>query len=388
MKAKYYIGILALLLISSTGVITAAIEMRNFNRGNETVVINNYHEDYDFHYSSRINRFHRSYSTFSYYSPVFTDTYWYSWQPFTWGMSIYGGAGLGIGFGFNFPVYNYPVYQPRVSYYNGWYDPWYYAGYDPFYYSGWYAPAYVNISFRNNWRHNYYGWNRHDNWYHSQPVHYSYNNYNTYNNYNSYYSDRSDNGDNGNNGYRGSKGSKGYNINSTNRTNITNRASTSSANSTNSTNRASVNSTNRASVNSTNRTNSINSTQGSSRREAAPNNSTARSIENRAGNVNSMKNSPAARNINTEARAYSREAVKNSAPVTNQAVRRAEAPARQERSTPVAMGSANERQRSVSAPARSSAPAASQQKNSSGGEGSRTATRERSAAGNTPSGRR
>jgi len=122
-------------------------------------------------------------------------------------------------------------------------------------------------------------------------------------------------------------------------------------------------------------------------------NVTARSYENRTGNMSSMKNSNAAENIRTEARTISREASKSFAPEKGQVARRIEAPVRQERSSPMAMGSNNERQRSVSAPERSSAPArsapaASQRKSSSDEGVSRTASRESTSSNNKPSGRR
>ena len=60
------------------------------------VVVNNYYDDYDYYFSSRINRFHRSYTAFDYYAPVFTDSYWYNYQPYSWGVSIYGGGGFGL----------------------------------------------------------------------------------------------------------------------------------------------------------------------------------------------------------------------------------------------------------------------------------------------------
>ena len=59
---------------------------------------------------------------------MFTDSYWYNYQPFSWGISIYGGRGFGFGYSYNYPVY----------YDYGWNDPYfgssYYWGYDPFFY--------------------------------------------------------------------------------------------------------------------------------------------------------------------------------------------------------------------------------------------------------------
>src|SRR4030042_7004207 len=98
MKAKFYIGIISALLLAGSPVAAQ------------------FADDYDYYYASRINRFHRSYAAFDYYSPVFTETYYYNYRPFSWGISIYGGGGFGFGLGhsYRYPVYNY-----------GWYDPYY-----------------------------------------------------------------------------------------------------------------------------------------------------------------------------------------------------------------------------------------------------------------------
>lgn len=151
MKAKFYIGFIAAVLLP--GFLTQAQTpySDDYGYGNGGTVINNYYGyDYDYYYASRINRFHRAYSTFDYYSPVFTDVYWYNYQPFTWGLSIYNGFGSGLYFDW------------------GWNNPWYagyaWTGYDPFYYSSWYAPFTINIGFGSYWGHNYYNWNRHNRW--------------------------------------------------------------------------------------------------------------------------------------------------------------------------------------------------------------------------------
>ena len=119
------------------------------------VVVNNYYNDYNF--TSRINRFHRSYSGFDYYSPVFTDPYLYNRRPFSLGISFYGTCGFGIGY-----AYNFPWYDSGTNYYDI-YDPYYgssfYWGYDPFFYSRWYFPVLINLGFRDRWRNEYYGWN-------------------------------------------------------------------------------------------------------------------------------------------------------------------------------------------------------------------------------------
>jgi hypothetical protein len=111
MKAKYYIGIVSALLLFQLSVKAQNADYRDDRSNDAKIVVNNYYNDYDYYYSSRINRFHRSFAAFDYYSPLFTDLYWYNYRPFSWGLSIYGGGfgfglGLGIGFGYS---YNYPL---------------------------------------------------------------------------------------------------------------------------------------------------------------------------------------------------------------------------------------------------------------------------------------
>ena len=185
MKAKYYIGIISApsaYRINGKG--PDMLICRDYRNDDARIVVNNYYDDYDYYFSSRINRFHRSYSAFNYYAPVFTDTYWYNYQPFSWGISIYGGGGFGIGYSYNYPVYNY-----GYGYNNGWYDPYYgssyYWGYDPFYYNNWYTPGY-KYRIRNRWHNDYYGWwHGHNHGYNDYRP-----DYNTYNNYNNYSSSR------------------------------------------------------------------------------------------------------------------------------------------------------------------------------------------------------
>ena len=190
MKAKYYIGFLSVLILAVFPLKAQYADNRDFRNDNASIVVNNYYDDYDYYFSSRINRFHRSYAAFEYYSPVFTDTYWYNYRPYSWGVSIYGGTGFGFGLSYNYPVYNYGWnYGNWYSYDYGWYDPYYgsyWWGYDPFYYS-WYSPVVININIGNRWGHNYWGWNRHSYW-GGNRYNYWYNDYrpiyNTYNNYN------------------------------------------------------------------------------------------------------------------------------------------------------------------------------------------------------------
>ena len=76
----------------------------------KTIINNNYYGDYyeddnDFAYSSRIRRFHRNNWGWGYYDPWYTNMYYYTYDPFFWGTSIYAGAwpgwGWNTGWGWN-----------------------------------------------------------------------------------------------------------------------------------------------------------------------------------------------------------------------------------------------------------------------------------------------
>lgn len=173
MKAKYYIGIISVFLLTTSAGMAQRNDSGYKSNDDAKLVVNNYYNDYDF--TSRINRFHRSYSVFDYYSPVFTDSYWHNYQPLSWGLSIYGG----LGFGFN---YGYGDYG---------YDPYfgvnYYGCYDPYYSNYWCSPLIFNFSFGNSWRNNYYCWNG---YYHNHGYNYYRPTYYTNNDYRGYNSNR------------------------------------------------------------------------------------------------------------------------------------------------------------------------------------------------------
>ena len=117
-------------------------------------IINNYYlsedDEYDFYYSSRFRRFHTPYYGYGYYDPWFSDMYYYTYDPFFWGTSIYFGTYWG-GFGF----YNY--YSP-FSYYRWGYPYSYYGSYYAGYYDGYWGSHYYNGDYYNNYgRGSYYG---------------------------------------------------------------------------------------------------------------------------------------------------------------------------------------------------------------------------------------
>ena len=60
----------------------------NFNGSNNTF---NYDDYYDYAYAARIRRFHQPVVIASYYDAYYTNAYWYTYDPFLWGTSIYTG---------------------------------------------------------------------------------------------------------------------------------------------------------------------------------------------------------------------------------------------------------------------------------------------------------
>lgn len=74
-------------------------------------VINNYYygdyyEDNDYAYASRIRRFHNNNFGWGYYDPWYTNMYWYNYDPFFWGTSIYAGAWPSWGWGVGWNSWN------------------------------------------------------------------------------------------------------------------------------------------------------------------------------------------------------------------------------------------------------------------------------------------
>ena len=124
--------------------------------GGNTYVTNNYYNNddyYDYSYSSRIRRFYYP-SYYSYYDPYYTNLYWYDYNPFSWGISIY----LGYNWWapsycyyspFCYGYYSYPYYgwgwsfgwgyYPYGNNYGYGYNNGYWNGYNNGYWDGYYA---------------------------------------------------------------------------------------------------------------------------------------------------------------------------------------------------------------------------------------------------------
>lgn len=133
--------------------------------GGNTYITNNYYGDqYDYSYSARIRRFYHPYG-WSYYDPFYTNLYWYDYNPFSWGVSLYLTYSWWSPPVWSAPVYGwaYPAYgcspwapysyYPSCSPY-GWNNP-YWNGYQNGYYDGlaagtfnpWYCNTYDPYSY-------------------------------------------------------------------------------------------------------------------------------------------------------------------------------------------------------------------------------------------------
>lgn len=128
--------------------------------GGNTYITNNYQSNfvyddyYDYSYTSRIRRFHNYNPYWSYYSPYYTNLYYYNYDPYYWGTSIY------MGYNFWGPGYTTIMYSPYWGYNNWWlYNNWHYNNY-----WGWnyYRPYNWGVYGYNNWGWNYY--RRNNNW--------------------------------------------------------------------------------------------------------------------------------------------------------------------------------------------------------------------------------
>ncbi|HNP48410.1 MAG TPA: hypothetical protein PKL85_06205, partial [Bacteroidia bacterium] len=66
-------------------------EQTQDGQGN-TYITNNYYNDddyYDYAYSARLRRYYSPVIGYSYYDTYYTNSYWYDYNPSSWGVSIY-----------------------------------------------------------------------------------------------------------------------------------------------------------------------------------------------------------------------------------------------------------------------------------------------------------
>ncbi len=132
--------------------------------------VNNYYyndldDNYDFQYASRFRRFHNNWGNMGYYDPYMTNMFWYNYDPFMFGNSIYStcnffnpytpwgwnsfGGGPGLNFGWNSWSGFY------MNYGMGFNNPW--AWNNPWRWNNWgYSPFNSPFSY-NPWGYNPYG---------------------------------------------------------------------------------------------------------------------------------------------------------------------------------------------------------------------------------------
>lgn len=86
---------------------------------------------YDNQYASRIRRFYYPSNGWGYYDPWYTNSYWYDYNPYNFGTSVY--------VSYNFWPTSYTYWGFGNPYgYNPWYrDPFFGYGYNPYAYGGW-----------------------------------------------------------------------------------------------------------------------------------------------------------------------------------------------------------------------------------------------------------
>lgn len=170
--------------------------------GSVTNITNNYYDQpfdyndyYDNEYSVRLRRFHNNIGAYGYYDDYYTNSYWYTGNPYNFGTSIY------LGYNFWGPTYSAFSYNPSYYWYSnmGWgYDPWYnpYNGFGPYYGGGFYG--YSNYGYNpymgGYGAYNQGYWNGYNNGFYDGAF--SNNYFNSFDNNSYYYGPRSTSGSN------------------------------------------------------------------------------------------------------------------------------------------------------------------------------------------------
>jgi hypothetical protein len=122
-------------------------------------VTNNYYysqdDYYDYAYTARMRRFYNPYYGYSYYDPIYTNNYWYDYNPVNWGVSIYSGYSWWAP---SYCYYSPFAYSPGITFgvSIGWGVPCYSNWYYPSFYSPW---SYGCGYYGNGWGYN--GWGHH-----------------------------------------------------------------------------------------------------------------------------------------------------------------------------------------------------------------------------------
>ena len=109
--------------------------VKNYMVESPTYTLSSYNDDdyYDYYYTSRLRRFHTGINYgWSYYDPWYTNTYWYDYNPYSWGYSIY------LGYNWWWPscyvrpyYYGYDYWGFNYGWGWGYYDPFHYHHFHP-----------------------------------------------------------------------------------------------------------------------------------------------------------------------------------------------------------------------------------------------------------------
>lgn len=97
---------------------------------------------YDYAYSARIRRFGEHSGSWNYYDPYYTNMYWYNYNPYCFGQSVYTT--------YNWWGYGYSSWNQPHSWYNPWYSPWYspVSAFNPWH---WHNPWFWQSPFSPSW---------------------------------------------------------------------------------------------------------------------------------------------------------------------------------------------------------------------------------------------
>ncbi|MBL7882732.1 MAG: hypothetical protein JNL69_01585 [Bacteroidia bacterium] len=153
-----------------------------------------YDDYYDYEYSTRLRRFHNNCGSYGYYDNYYTNSYYYTGNPYNYGTSVYMGYSW---WGPSYVTYNYyPSYSWYSSY--GWgYDPWYnpYGYYNPYAYNpyGYYG---YNPYMMNGYNQGYYNGYNQGYWNGYNQGYWNGNYFNSYDNNSYYYGPRKTTGSN------------------------------------------------------------------------------------------------------------------------------------------------------------------------------------------------
>ncbi len=122
-----------------------------------------YNQD-EYYYSSRFRRFHQPYYSFGYYDPFYSNSNWYSYDPYFWSPRVVRPYYYSPGWGFNWNS----QFGWTASYTSGWYNMYPFSGYYGVYGGYGYNPySYYGNSFCPQYG-NGFGYN--DYYYNSTPI--------------------------------------------------------------------------------------------------------------------------------------------------------------------------------------------------------------------------